>query len=445
MENNSIIVNGGGPTSVINYTNIGIAEVLSQANDGRTFFARNGIESLVNGGLYEVSFTNELLAHLTTTPSSWLGSSRYKLKRGDERLVIERCKELDVKRLFLVGGDDTLQTANTISQYMGAEGVRYPIVMGCPKTIDNDLPDKVVNDSPDKVKNGTLNSILEGGVIYKNGYVQCFDFCPGFPSAATFVANKVLGLGVEAHALRRHYIVEVMGRDVGWLTAAAKVAEKFGYGPHCIIPPEVPFDMEKFKDLVLFRNELTRWGIYVVSEGIKDIETGEVILKTGSIADDFREETFRGVSYHLQSVIDAVAKKKDIKIDVRAIKFGELQRIATEHNTEVDKDVAKKVGIDAARWALKEKSGYVVTIKREIASDGSPYWITGLVKTEQVAGKKRGLDDRYISNPVELGEFEGRKVTTLTIDKSYLGYLNPLLGGIRPVARPIEEIGRRVS
>ncbi len=429
-KRNLVIANGGGPTPVINRSNIGIIEgALEFGSDkiDRIFCAVGGTEGLLKGDLIDITDRMrdpDFRRLVANTPSTYFKTGRKKLESDDEaRRIIELCREKNIGYVFLVGGDDTLRTLNTLSEYAQLiDEPGLPNFFDVPKTIDNDLPYSVPIPEGGPVE----------GEIVRGDQIMCIDFCPGFGTAATFVANKVLELAVEACAFRRHYLIEVMGRNAGFLTAASVAVKRFGYGPHYIAVPERPMDVEKFTEYLLRRHYDHGWGVYVISEGVKDLETGELI-SAGSYKDQFGNPLLGGVAQKLadkaMKILEEEYSKKGKKIErvVRWIKLGELQRVSREYPSIADQEVAYMVGRRAAYSAIVEdKTGFMATIVRQLWGG----WQFGLVRTSLAAGKKRYLPEKYLLSDPSTGEE--------TISEEYVTeYLAPVIGEIVPVVPPI--------
>ena len=217
-----IIGQSGGPTAVINSSALGVIETaLDCGSITRVLGAAHGIRGVLDDKLYDMSQEDrEELKLMRYTPSSALGSCRYKLADPDVddtdyKRILEIFKKYDVRYFFYNGGNDSMDTCNKISKYMQKVGYECR-VMGVPKTIDNDL-------------NGT-------------------DHCPGFSSAAKFIATSCMEVHRDAHVYDTGMVtvVEIMGRHAGWLAGSAALATWAGYGPDLIYLPEVDFDMDKF-------------------------------------------------------------------------------------------------------------------------------------------------------------------------------------------------------
>ena len=212
----------GGPTSVINSSAAGVfTEALKQGNITAVYGAEHGILGILNEKFFDMSKEDpKELELLKYTPSSALGSARYKLKDAsvddtDYKRILEVFKKYNIRYFFYNGGNDSMDTCNKISKYMQSVGYECNVI-GVPKTIDNDLY-------------GT-------------------DHCPGFASAAKYIATTIMEVNLDAkvYDFGCVCIIEAMGRNAGWLTAAAQLANHKGAGADLIYLPEVPFDVDKF-------------------------------------------------------------------------------------------------------------------------------------------------------------------------------------------------------
>lgn len=245
---NCLVAQSGGPTTVINASLAGVvrANQLNPVYD-HVYGGLNGIEGILEDRLYDLTnmseYENRLLRQ---TPSSALGSYRYKLKRNDEtdyRKLVEIMDKHDIEILFYIGGNDSMDTVSKLSRYAAKNesSIRF---IGIPKTIDNDL--------------------------------VMTDHTPGFGSAAKYVASTVREIAVDASVYDNKpsvTIVEIMGRHAGWLTAASALARKFeGDNPVLIYLPETAFDKDRFLSQVQDALKKTTNLVVCISEGIHDAE-----------------------------------------------------------------------------------------------------------------------------------------------------------------------------
>ena len=317
-----IIGQSGGPTSVINASAYGVIRTaLDNPDITAVYGAAHGIKGVLNDQLYDMGQEDaKELELLLNTPSSELGSCRYKIADPDVddtdyKRILEIFKKYDVRYFFYNGGNDSMDTCNKISKYMQKVGYECRI-MGVPKTIDNDL-------------NGT-------------------DHCPGFASAAKYIATSC----VEVYKDARVYdtgmvtIIEIMGRHAGWLAASAALAGVVGCAPDLVYLPEVDFDMEQFlKDVTEIYN---REGncIVAVSEGIHYADGSFVSEAKTSATDGFGHAQLGGLAALLANIV-----KEKTGAKVRGIELSLLQRcgahLASQRDIE-ESFLAGKTAVEAA-------------------------------------------------------------------------------------------------
>ena len=305
-----IIGQSGGPTSVINASALGAFEAALDAPEiTRVLGAAYGIRGVLDDVLYDIGQEDRAeLRHLMYTPSSALGSCRYKMKDPavddtDYRRILEIFRKYDVRYFFYNGGNDSMDTCNKISKFMLQNGYECR-VMGIPKTVDNDL--------------------------------FATDHCPGYGSAAKYVAATLMEVCLDARVYNTGMItvVEIMGRNAGWLTAAAALASHKGAGPDLIYLPELPFDMDKFLADVQSVYQKQNKCIVAVSEGIRD-KDGKYISEYGSsmasFKDSFGHAQMGGLAATLADIVKAKTGAK-----VRGIEFSLLQRCASHIASATD-------------------------------------------------------------------------------------------------------------
>jgi len=221
LRGNALVGQSGGPTAVINASLVGVVEAARKTRNIRKVYGmRFGIEGVLGDFLLDLSAEPAAnLKVLRTTPSSALGSSRHKLKEPDFAPILDQLKKYDIRYLFMIGGNDTMDTIHRITDHAASAGYEM-IGVGVPKTVDNDL----------------------FGV----------DHTPGYPSAARYVALSVLQAGLLARDMQRvdpFTVFQTVGRSAGWLPAAASLAKRKPEDPpHIILVPEVPFEEQKFLD-----------------------------------------------------------------------------------------------------------------------------------------------------------------------------------------------------
>ena len=372
----------GGPTSVINASAYGvIATALKNPSITRVLGAEHGIKGVLNDRLFDMGQEDPAeLELLKYTPSSALGSCRYKMADPDVddtdyKRILEIFKKYDVRYFFYNGGNDSMDTCNKISKYMQKVGYECR-VMGVPKTIDNDLF-------------GT-------------------DHCPGFGSVARYMAGTVRELGVDVRSLPIHVVVlEALGRNAGWTTAAAALArEQEGDAPHLLYPPERPFHEDEFLDRVGDMYRKLGGVVVVASEGLHDDEGKPIvppIFQTG------RSTYFGDVSSHLAQLV-----VRRLGIKARSEKPGILARASIAWQSPVDAAEAEEAGRAACRAVLAGETGQMVAFRRV---SSAPYRCeTFLVPIEEVMLGERVLPAEYLTAG-------GTDVT-----EAFCGWCRPLLG-----------------
>ena len=322
----------GGPTSVINASAYGVIRTALDAHEiTKVYGAAHGIVGVINDVLYimDEEDPNELEL-LLNTPSSELGSCRYKLTdEKDFERILEIFKKYDIRYFFYNGGNDSMDTCNKISAYLDKAGYECR-VMGVPKTIDNDLV-------------GT-------------------DHCPGYGSAAKYIATTAAEVYKDAKVYNTGTItiMEIMGRHAGWLTAAAALAGIAGSPPDFIYLPEIPFDMEKFLNDVDSTFKEKGNCIVAVSEGISYADGRFVAEAEISATDGFGHAQLGGLASKL-----AAAVKSKTGAKVRPIEFSLMQRSAAHIASQTDIDEAFLAGKAAVENAIAGETGKMVGFTRE--------------------------------------------------------------------------------
>ena len=328
----------GGPTSVINASAYGVfTAALESGCITRVLGAAHGVKGILNDRLYDIGLEDPReLALLRSTPSSALGSCRYKLKDAavddtDYKRILEIFQKYDVRYFFYNGGNDSMDTCNKISKYMQQVGYDCR-VMGVPKTIDNDLA-------------GT-------------------DHCPGFGSAAKYIATSCMEIAQDARVYDTGAvtILECMGRNAGWLTAAASLASMRDQGPDLIYLPEVDFDLERFfGDVRRVWNEKHNCFI-AVSEGIHDSE-GTFINEYAAKdigTDAFGHKQMGGAAAYLAAQV-----KERMGVKTRAIELSLLQRCGAHLASRTDVEEAVWLGREAVLAAVRGETDKMVALERD--------------------------------------------------------------------------------
>lgn len=386
-----IIGQSGGPTSVINASALGAMQAaLASSSITRVFGAANGIKGVLDDILYDIDKEDKNeLELLRYTPSSALGSCRYKLADPakddtDYKRILEIFKKYDVRYFFYNGGNDSMDTCNKISKFMQKSGWECR-VMGIPKTIDNDLF-------------GT-------------------DHCPGFPSAAKYIATSCMELYHDARVYDTGMVtvLEVMGRNAGWLTASCALATDKGMGPELIYLPEIAFDMEKFlKDVKAIYDKQGKC-IIAVSEGIKD-KSGKLIAEyavSDMTKDSFGHAQLGGLAPFLANEI-----KEKLNIPkVRGIEFSLLQRCASHSASLTDVNESYLSGKTAVEQAVNGKTDFMAGFERSYDASGKYVCNIKLLPLSEVANTEKKV-------PLEWITADGNGLT-----QEFIKYARPLIEG----------------
>lgn len=324
-------MHGGGPTAVLNASLAGSLKALKEnCFKGRVLFARFGTGGLLKGDVGIVpDLDDNGLDILSRTPGSAIGSGRDHLEAEDYFKLAENLHDLDVKYVVVGGGNGTMDTAKRLSQACLGKGIR---VVGVPKTMDNDL--------------------------------SVTDHSPGFLSAAKYLSSSVSEVLLDVRGLPIHMVVvEAFGRNAGWITASASLADAAGYGaPDMLLLPEVPFDEDAFLTRVQELQNEKGCGVIVASEGLKYIDGTPIVEPVFKVG---RSVYFGDVSSHLSLLIT-----KKLGIKSRSEKPGILGRSSIAWQSGIDRKEAFGCGRVSMQAALDGKTGVMSIIRR--VSD-SPY------------------------------------------------------------------------
>ena len=382
-----IIGQSGGPTAVINASAQGVIQTaLASDQITRVLGAAHGIKGVLADQLYDMSQEDPAqLDLLQFTPSSALGSCRYKLADPDVddtdyQRILEIFKKYDVRYFFYNGGNDSMDTCNKISKYM--QRVGYPCnIIGVPKTIDNDL-------------DGT-------------------DHCPGYASAAKYIATSCMELYQDARVYDTGtvVIVEIMGRHAGWLAGAAGLASWAGSGPDLVYLPEVDFDMDQFLADVKRIYDATGNCLVAVSEGIHYADGTFVSEAKTSATDGFGHAQLGGLAAHLAAVV-----KEKTGAKVRGIELSLLQRCGAHLASETDIEESFMAGKAAVENAVNGITDKMVGFERG-TMDGRYLCKTKLLPLTEVANTEKKVPREWINA-------EGNFVT-----HDFIDYALPLIQG----------------
>ena len=377
----------GGPTSVINSSAYGVFRAALDAEEiTNVYGAENGIVGVLNDRLFDISKEDpEELKLLMNTPSSALGSCRYKIADPDEddtdyKKILEIFQKYNVRYFFYNGGNDSMDTCNKIYRYMQKVGYDCRVI-GVPKTIDNDLT-------------GT-------------------DHCPGFASAARYIATSCMEVAMDNQVYTTDSItvMEIMGRHAGWLAASAALATYKGAGPDLIYLPETDFDMDRFlADVDRVHQE--KGDVFIaVSEGIHYADGSFVADVKTSATDGFGHAQLGGTAHYLAGLIN---ERTGVK--TRGIELSLLQRAAAHQASKTDVDEAVAAGKAAVEAAVSGESGKMVAFLREEDADGYRCKIS-MAPLSAAANAEKKIPREWINE-------EGNFVTD-----EFIRYAMPLIQG----------------
>ena len=382
-----IIGQSGGPTAVINASAYGVIKTALEAEEiTKVYGAAHGIRGVLDDKLYVMDLEDpEELNYLLHTPSSELGSCRYKIADPekddtDYKRILEIFKKYNVRYFFYNGGNDSMDTCNKISKYMQSVGYECR-VMGVPKTIDNDLF-------------GT-------------------DHCPGYASAAKYIATTCMEVYKDMHVYDKPMItvVEAMGRHAGWLPASAALASYFGCGPDLIYLPETDFDMDKFLADVDKVHAENGNVFIVVSEGAHFADGSFVSEAKTSATDGFGHAQLGGLAAMLAGKLS-----EHTGIKVRGIELSLLQRAAAHTASLTDVTEAFNAGKVAVEKAVAGETDKMVAFER--------FYVDG------------EYNCRYVTEPLTLAANTEKKVPLEWINdehnglkQEFIDYVLPLIQG----------------
>ncbi|MDL2324162.1 6-phosphofructokinase [Ruminococcaceae bacterium OttesenSCG-928-A16] len=383
-----MIGQSGGPSPAINASLAGAVQyAMASGQIGQVYGMLHGLEGLLQRQVVSLSdqivtaLDFELLVH---TPAMALGSCRYRLPKDDKEIyaqVLQILQHYNIGYFFYCGGNDSMDTIANLSAYFRSQNADIKCI-GIPKTVDNDL--------------------------------AVTDHTPGFGSAARFVAASFSEIMIDsmAYPAPSVTVVEVMGRNAGWLTASSVLARAHGYtGPHLIYLPEIPFDHTAYIEKVREKLKTERHVVVAVSEGIRSKETGRYVSeKDSGEVDMFGHASLGGVA----DVLKTLAKEQ-LGIKARSIEPSVLQRVGMHLASGTDLREAQEVGVTAVKTALLGQTDVMICIKRV---SNHPYLVRyETTPLENVANHERKVPLSWISE-------DGTNVTEEMVD-----YLRPLFRG----------------
>lgn len=388
-KKNIIVAQSGGPTVAINASLAGVLAAGIKCEQYDTVYGSvYGILGILENNLMNLSEKvqndSSFIETLKVSPSMYLGSCRYKLPDYEDddatyAFIFNQFKKYNIGAFFYIGGNDSMDTVLKLSHYGEQIGSDIRII-GIPKTIDNDL---------------------------------CItDHTPGYGSAAKYVASSVLEVAHDTfiYSVKSVTIIEIMGRDAGWLTAASALARtKYNSAPHLIYLPEVAFDKEQFVTDVKQQLKKRNNVIVAVSEGIRD-KNGNYISASVAKDDQFGHSQLSGTGKCLEYLV-----KEEINVKCRSIELNVLQRCASHLSSLTDIEESFELGNNAVQFALDGHSKCMLTLNR-ISND--PYTIKiDYTDIKSIANKAKSVPREWINDA-------GNDIT-----KDLFDYIYPLIQG----------------
>ena len=390
MNKNVIVGQSGGPTSVINASLAGVFAQAKAANLGTIYGMRNGIKGFLERRNIDMGqyIKDEIdIEILKRTPSSFLGSCRYKLPKIEDNeevyhQIFQILDEMSIGYFFYIGGNDSMDTIMKLSTYGEAKGspIRF---IGVPKTIDNDL--------------------------------AVTDHSPGFGSAAKYIAATIKEMVLDAQVYNNGAvtIVEVMGRNTGWLAGSAALARGVdSLGPDLIFLPEITFNVDSFLDKVAKISSSNAAATIVVSEGIKLADGRYVneIAAENNTVDAFGHKQLSGTASYLSQEVH-----RNLGVKTRAVEFSIIQRCAAHLQSATDVTEAFAVGADGVKAAISGLTNRVIIIKR-LSSE--PYAFgTDAMEIEKMANIEKNVPMEWVTQSRD------------DVTKDFIEYARPLIQG----------------
>ena len=391
-KGNVIVGQSGGPTAVINSSLAGVFKTAKDRGFNKVYGMKYGIQGFLDEQYVDLSdyIKNEMdLELLKRTPSAFLGTCRYKMPAiHEDRTVYEKVFELldkmDIEVFIYIGGNDSMDTIKKLSDYAMLTGAKQKFI-GCPKTIDNDL--------------------------------ALTDHTPGYGSAAKYIGTSTKEIIRDclgfSYKKKNVTIIEVMGRNAGWLTGATALSRGEDCdGPDLIYLPEIPFDIDVFKKNVEELLEEKDVVVAAVSEGIKNADGTYICqLTAGSDSTDaFGHIQMTGTAAYLANYIH-----DELNIKTRSVEFSSLQRSASHLASRIDINEAFMVGGAAIKAADEGSSGVMVVIDR--LSDDPYQSTTGVYDVHRIANDEKLVPRKWINK-------NGDYVTD-----EFINYVRPLIQG----------------
>jgi len=385
LTGNCLVAQSGGPTAVINASVAGVVdEALNHECIEEIYGGLNGVLGILNEDLIDLAEeSQQAIRGLRFTPGAALGTCRYKLrKQQDFERVLEVFEAHNIRYFFYAGGNDSQDTANKISKLAQEKGYELRVI-GIPKTIDNDL--------------------------------VTTDHCPGYGSVIKHISTLVREMACDHEAMGQGDLVsilEVMGRNAGWIAAGAALAkgrDKPNDPPHLIYLPEVAFSEEKCIEDIRRVLSKERYCMIVVGEGLVDAD-GNYVQTSSSATDAFGHTQLGGASEYLRDLVET-----KLGIKARTAKFGISQRTAATHASKADSDEAYMAGQAAVKAAMDGITDKMVTLVRGESDQYSCE--TGLADLHDIANGVKMLPKEWINEDGTSMSFQ------------FFKYANPLIQG----------------
>lgn len=388
IRGNVIVGQSGGPTAVINSSLAGVYKTARDRGAKKVYGMLHGVQGLLEERVVDLSrhIENDLdIELLKRTPSSYLGSCRYKLPEicDDQEIykkIFNILDNMEIEYFFYIGGNDSMDTIKKLSDYSILNGSKIRF-MGVPKTIDNDL--------------------------------AATDHTPGYGSAAKYIGSitkEVIRDGL-VYDQQNVTLLEIMGRNAGWLTGAAALAKcEDCEGPDMIFLPEIDFDVEEFMKKVADLHKKKKSVVVAISEGVKVADGRYVCELTDNIdyVDAFGHKQLTGTARYLAEKIS-----KEVGCKTRAIEFNSLQRCASHIVSRVDITEAFQVGGAAVKAAFEGETGKMIILKR--VSDDPYICVTDIYDVHKVANVEKKVPREWIN---ESGDF---------VTEDFVNYIRPLI------------------
>lgn len=386
MKKNCIVAQSGGPTVAINASLAGVIEgVIDSSIFDKIYGSIHGIQGVLKNNFLDLTYSSkDFIEMLSHSPAMYLGSCRFKLPDLDSdketyEAIFKVFADMNIGAFFYIGGNDSMDTVDKLSKYAKSIGSDI-LIAGIPKTIDNDL---VVTDHT-----------------------------PGFGSAAKYIATSMREMAYDTYIydIQSVLIVEIMGRDAGWLTAASALARtEFSEAPHLIYLPETSFDEDQFLEDINALLPIKKNVIIAVSEGIHD-DKGNYISATSAVADKFGHAQLSGTGKYLENLVSS-----RLGVKVRSVEINVLQRSAAHMASKTDLDEAFSLGKMAVKFVEAGYSEFMTILKR---TSNQPYECTiSHSPVLDIANKAKSVPREWINQ-------EGNDIT-----EDMLTYLTPLVRG----------------